>query len=89
MSLMVGNRKEMSRFWGSIFEDHLINNLSATEASPTEKGFGCAVKLLVGHHTATPMAFHCIPPEPQFFKSSNNKRFFPRMQWRKKKIISY
>jgi hypothetical protein len=43
---------------GSIFKDHLVNNLSAVDASPTEEMFLRAIKFFKSHDTVATGTFH-------------------------------
>jgi hypothetical protein len=45
-------------FPGSILENHLVNNLSAVDASPTEEMFVRAIKFFKSHDTVTMGTFH-------------------------------
>jgi hypothetical protein len=42
----------------SIFEDHLVNNLSAVDASPAEEMLMRAIKFFKNHDTATTRTVH-------------------------------
>jgi hypothetical protein len=53
----VGSRGGLS-FPASIIQDHLVDNLSAIDASPAKKVFMRAVKLLKGHHTLASRTVH-------------------------------
>jgi hypothetical protein len=41
-----------------IFQDHLIDNLSAKDTAPPEKLFAVTIKFLVDHFSAASMTFH-------------------------------
>jgi hypothetical protein len=41
-----------------ILKDHLINDLSTKDTSPSEKFFADTIKFFVNHITTTSMAFH-------------------------------
>jgi hypothetical protein len=41
-----------------IFQDQLVNDLSAEDASPSKKFFTYTVELLIDHNPATSMTFH-------------------------------
>jgi hypothetical protein len=43
---------------GSIFKDHLVNNLSTVDASPTEEMFLGAIKFFKSHDTVATGTFH-------------------------------
>jgi hypothetical protein len=42
----------------SILQDHLVNDLSAKDASPSEKFFGHPIEFFEDHDPAATMAFH-------------------------------
>jgi len=42
----------------SIFQDHLVDNLSAIDASPAKKIFVRTIEFLKGHHTLASRTFH-------------------------------
>jgi hypothetical protein len=45
-------------FPGSIFQDHLVDDLAAVDASPSEEMLLSAIKFFKDHDTVTPGTFH-------------------------------
>jgi hypothetical protein len=42
----------------SILKNHLVNNFSAGNASPSKKHFGCTIEFFQDHYTATSQTLH-------------------------------
>jgi hypothetical protein len=55
-------RKKLPPLFHPIFQNHLINDLSAEDASPPEEFFRIGVEFLIVHLAATTSAFHDRPP---------------------------
>jgi hypothetical protein len=52
----------LSLFFKSILKYHLVNDLSAEDASPSEKFFTYTVEFFVDHDSTTTMTLHNRPP---------------------------
>ena len=57
--------RSLSSWLGSILQDHTINNLSAKDASPSEKLSIGTVEFFVDHNALTPVALHRILPNSE------------------------
>jgi hypothetical protein len=59
----IGFRRGILSFlFESILHDHLINDLAAENASPSEKFFTNAVEFFEDHGSTTTMTLHIRPP---------------------------
>jgi len=47
-------------FPDSILQNHLVNNITAVDASPAEKGFVRAVEFFVRHHATASGTLHLL-----------------------------
>jgi hypothetical protein len=56
----------------SILKDHLVNDLSAKNASPSEKFFTDTIEFFENHASSTTMTLHNKPPIVEFHSIFSN-----------------